>query len=92
MAKERAPRVTTKVLLGRDADLEREDVRLSSGRALTPWFADEIVGSVRRSGGRGSTRSLSVLASAGYDPLQVRDEPRRSRARRDTGFAQQRRC
>lgn len=54
MTKQRAPRVTTKTPLGRDVDLEREEVRLSSGRRLTPQLADEIVAAVRRSGGRPS--------------------------------------
>ena len=43
MSKQRAPRVTTETPLGPDVDLEREDVRLHSGKRLTSKMAEEIV-------------------------------------------------
>jgi predicted HicB family RNase H-like nuclease len=49
-----APRVTTDTTRGPAIDLQREDVRLRSGKRLTCKMAAEIVEEVRRTGGRPS--------------------------------------
>lgn len=54
MSKRTAPRVTTETAIGPDVDLDREDIRLRSGKRLTPKLAEEIVEEVRRAGGRPS--------------------------------------
>ena len=54
MSKRTAPRVTTETTIGPDVDLDREDVRLRSGKRLTTKLAEEIVEEVRRAGGRPS--------------------------------------
>ena len=54
MSKRTAPRVTTETKIGPDVDLDREDVRLRSGKRLTTKLAEEIVEEVRRAGGRPS--------------------------------------
>lgn len=54
MTKRRAPTITTETAIGRDLDLEREDVRLADGTRLTPEVADAIVEEVRSGGGRPS--------------------------------------
>lgn len=54
MTKRTPPRVSAGTTIGPDVDLEREEVRLESGRLLTPEVADEIVEEVRRAGGRPS--------------------------------------
>lgn len=54
MGKRSAPRVTTETPIGPDIDLDREGLRLRSGRRLTSKVAEEIVEEVRGSGGRAS--------------------------------------
>ena len=54
MSKQSDPRVTTKTPIGPDVDLDREDVRLRSGRRLTSKVAEEIVEGVQRTSGRPS--------------------------------------
>ena len=54
MSKQSAPRVTTETTLGPDIDLDREDVRLRSGKRLTTEVAETIIEEVRRAGGRPS--------------------------------------
>jgi predicted HicB family RNase H-like nuclease len=59
MTKRRAPRVTTETPIGPDVDLDREDIRLPSGKRLTYEAAEEIVAEVRRAGGRPSLSGAS---------------------------------
>jgi predicted HicB family RNase H-like nuclease len=54
MSKQSDPRVTTKTPIGPDVDLDREDVRLRSGRRLTSKVAEEIVEGIQRTSGRPS--------------------------------------
>ena len=54
MSKQSAPRVTVETVIGPDVDLDREDVRLRSGKRLTAKVAEEIVEEVRRTSGRPS--------------------------------------
>jgi predicted HicB family RNase H-like nuclease len=75
MAKRTPPKITTKTRIGRDVDLEHEDVRLADGTRLTDAVADEIIEEVRRGSGR---PSLSGHASnspqiAFRVPQNVRD-------------------
>jgi predicted HicB family RNase H-like nuclease len=46
--------VTTETPIGVDIDLDRDEVRLPSGKRLTTNFASEIVEEVRHAGGRPS--------------------------------------
>lgn len=50
----RTPRVTSDTQIGTDVDLDRDVVRLPSGKRLTTNLAYEIVEDVRRAGGRPS--------------------------------------
>lgn len=75
MSNQSAPKVTTKTPIGRDVDLDREDVRLRSGRRLTSKVAEEIAEEVRRTRGRPSlsgdpTRSPQIAFRV---PAEVRD-------------------
>ena len=75
MSKRTAPRVTTETPIGADIDLEREYVRLPSGRRLTSKVSEEIVEEVRRAGGRPSLsgdakRSPQIAFRV---PAEVRD-------------------
>jgi hypothetical protein len=54
MAKRTPPKITTKTPIGRDVDLEHEDVRLADGTRLTDAVAEEIIEQVRRGSGRPS--------------------------------------
>lgn len=54
MVKRTPPKITAKTRVGRDVDLEREDVRLADGTRLTDAIADEIVEHIRRGSGRPS--------------------------------------
>ncbi len=55
------PRITDETPIGRDVDLERDDVRLQDGTRLTDEVADDIMEQVRRTAGR---PSLSGQAAA----------------------------
>jgi len=75
VSRQRAPLVTTEVPIGPDVDLDREDVRLRSGKRLTSKLAEEIVEEVRRAGGRPSlsgdaTRSPQIAFRV---PAELRD-------------------
>jgi predicted HicB family RNase H-like nuclease len=70
-----APRVTTETAIGPEVNLDREDARLPSGKRLTTKLAEEIVETVRRTGGRPSlsghaTRSPQIAFRV---PAEVRD-------------------
>jgi predicted HicB family RNase H-like nuclease len=54
MAKRNPPKITNDTPIGRDVDLDREDVRLKDGTRLTEQVAAEIVEQVRRGTGRPS--------------------------------------
>lgn len=75
MTKRSAPRVSTETPIGDDADLERDDVRLRSGKRLTTQLADEIVEEVRRASGRPSLSGEAVRSPqiAFRVPAAVRD-------------------
>ena len=75
MSKQSAPRVTTKTPIGPDIDLDREEVRLRSGRRLTSKVAGEIVEEVRRTGGRPSLSGEATHSPqiAFRVPPEVRD-------------------
>ncbi len=55
------PNITDDTPIGRDVDLEQDDVRLEDGTRLTDEVADGIVDQIRRSSGR---PSLSGHATA----------------------------
>ena len=52
MAKRTPPKVTPDTPIGRDVDLDQDDVRLNDGTRLTEDIATDIVEQVRRSTGR----------------------------------------
>jgi len=54
------PRVTSETQIGVDVDLDRDEVRLPSGKRLTTNLAYEIVEDVRRAGGRPSLSGDAV--------------------------------
>lgn len=54
MTKRTAPQISTDTPIGRDVDLESEDVRLADGTRLTSVVAESIVEDARRAGGRPS--------------------------------------
>lgn len=75
MIKRTAPRVTTRTPIGPDTDVDREDVRLRSGRRLTSEVAEELAQDVRRAGGRpslsgGAARSPQIAFRV---PAEVRE-------------------
>jgi predicted HicB family RNase H-like nuclease len=75
VTKQAAPRVTTNTSIGTDINLDREDVRLHSGRRLTPKAAEEIVEEVRRVGGRPSLSGVPMRSPqiAFRVPAEVRE-------------------
>lgn len=54
MAKRNPPKITNNAPIGRDVDLDQEDVRLKDGTRLTDEVAADIVEQVRRGTGRPS--------------------------------------
>ena len=54
MAKRTPPKITPDTPIGRDVDLDQDDVRLNDGTRLTEDVATDIVEQVRRSTGRPS--------------------------------------
>jgi len=76
MAKRMPPKITTDTPIGRDVDLEREDVRLKDGTRLTENVAAEIVEKVRRSTGRPSLSGHAAPSPqiAFRVPQSVRDQ------------------
>jgi len=75
MTRRTAPHITVDTPIGRDVDLDREDIRLPDGIRLTSAEADAIVEEVRRVGGRPSvsgdpTRSSQIAFRVAAD---VRD-------------------
>ena len=56
-------RVTSDAPIGRDVDLDRDDVRLADGTRLTQDVADSVIARARRVAGRssGSLRDDSEL-------------------------------
>lgn len=54
MAKRTKPKITNETPIGRDVDLQREDIRLPDGTRVTDDLVDDIVEEVKRKGGRPS--------------------------------------
>ena len=54
MSKRTKPKITSERPIGKDVDLQREDVRLPDGTRVTDELVDDIVEEVRRRGGRPS--------------------------------------
>ena len=75
MRTRRPPKVTSATAIGRDVDLERDDVRLADGTRLTDAVVAEIVDQARRGAGRPSLSGHSVASPqiAFRVPQDVRD-------------------
>lgn len=56
------PHITDDTPIGRDVDLEQDDVRLQDDTRLTDEVADEIVEQVRRTSGRPSLSGQSAAS------------------------------
>lgn len=54
MAKRTKPRITIETSIGKDVDLQREDVRLQDGTRVTEELVDDIVEEINGKGGRPS--------------------------------------
>jgi hypothetical protein len=76
MAKRRPPKITTDTPIGRDVDLEDDDVRLKDGTRLTEDLAAKIVETVRRGTGRPSLSGHATPSPqiAFRVPQSVRDQ------------------
>ncbi|MCU1655612.1 MAG: hypothetical protein JWO57_268 [Pseudonocardiales bacterium] len=76
MAKRRPPKITNATPIGRDVDLDHEDVRLKDGTRLTEDVAQVIVEKVRRGTGRPSLSGHSTPSPqiAFRVPQSVRDQ------------------
>jgi hypothetical protein len=76
MAKRGPPKITTDTPIGRDVDLEHEDVRLKDGTRLTKDVAGGIVENVRRGTGRPSLSGDATPSPqiAFRVPQSVRDQ------------------
>jgi hypothetical protein len=76
MAKRRPPKITTDTPIGRDVDLDRDDVRLKDGTRLTKDVAAGIVEKVRRGTGRPSLSGHAAPSPqiAFRVPQSVRDQ------------------
>ena len=75
MTERAAPRVNTRTPIGRDIDLDREHVRLRSGKRLASQEVAGLVQEVRRAGGRPSLSGVAVRSPqiAFRVPIEVRE-------------------
>lgn len=75
MTKRTPPKITSATPVGRDLDLELDDVRLADGTRLTDEVVAEIVEQARRSVGRPSLSGHAVSSPqiAFRVPKEVRD-------------------
>lgn len=84
------PAITTSTPIGKDIDLDRDDVRLADGTRLTNQVAERIVEAARQAGGRPSLtgqRATSPQIAFRVTP-EVRDRAAEMAAREHKTLSQ----